>query len=83
MKYRIASKISMAMSDDLILLSTKHLLRSQKARILKRESLRLFNPVIEFGDDGDDFIMNRKTLRATYDAFKVPRIVKNFLLKKK
>ena len=83
MRYRIVGKVSMAMPDDLILEYSKNMLRTQRDRVLRKESLRLFNPVVEFGDNGDDFVMHKKTLMATYDAFKVPRIVKNMLLKKK
>lgn len=43
------------------------------------KSLRLFNPVVQIGLNGDDFVKNINTVRILFDAYKIPRFLKKRL----
>lgn len=50
---------------------------------LRGESLRLFFKEVQFFEqNGDNFIKNEVTVRATFLGYKVPRFIKLMLLKK-
>lgn len=52
-------------------------------RLLKKNSLRLITPwKVRCGYDGDDFVRDVFTCVGTSFAVKVPRIIKNMLLKR-
>lgn len=70
-----------AISDPMtkFMLEANH--RSDITNALKRNSLRLMNCNVSIAQDGDDFIKNVITVLRQYEAYKVPRYLKNHLLK--
>lgn len=49
--------------------------------IYLKKGIRLMNPIIKSGYGGEDFINNSFTVVTTWTAYKIPRFLKNFLLK--
>lgn len=83
MKYATYNKVTNEALKDFKLMEfflINEVKRVKVSNLLK--SIRLMNPVIEIGYNGDDFIKNTQTMVIRFDAYKVPRIIKNSLLKK-
>lgn len=50
-------------------------------RLLKKKSIRVLKWNMQTGLHGDDFIQNTFTVLFTGKGYKIPRIIKNMLLK--
>jgi hypothetical protein len=76
MRYAQHLKINKAMIEDTDF-TTSLLFReiNRIRRRMRQASKVVFNPTIELGHDGPDFMNDMVTARITYKAFKAPRIV--------
>jgi hypothetical protein len=81
MRYAIVHKFPMDIDDDSAIKIGKGLVKKKKEEVLKSKSLRLMNDKAVVGLDGDDFVKARKTLKVSFDAYKVLRIIKRRLIK--
>jgi hypothetical protein len=83
MEWIIYNKIPKELFTD-INVSAKLVSEMNKYEKLKMllKSIRLINPVIQFGEDFNDFEKNLTSMVITYNAYKIPRIIKSHLLKK-
>jgi hypothetical protein len=87
MKGRIKAGILMRYSQELTAdeEAFKSMLKKdfqrEKRRLIKRDSIRVLNWNMQSGYNADDFMLNMISVVYTGWAYKIPRIVKNLLLK--
>lgn len=60
----------------------KNLFLTYRKRHLRIGRL-LINPIVDVGLSGEDFTRNRNSYRISFDCYRIPRFLKNHLLKKK
>lgn len=83
MKDVIYFKVSKELGTDLLAKKVRSEYIIRKEQLLLK-SKRAINPIVTLYDqDGDSFIKNELTVVIKYQAFKIPRIVKQLLNKKK
>lgn len=80
MKYASFIRMPKKIAEDapMAAMLIKHDISKRKKKLLK-ESVRLMNPEVQMGIDGDDFIKERITIKIGFDAYRIPRIIKNKL----
>jgi hypothetical protein len=81
MRYAFLHKVPLELSDETMVKILCGLISRNKKQSLLKKSLRLMDGFVQIGFDGQDFIMARKTVKVSFHAYKVPRIIKSYLLK--
>lgn len=81
MSYAFLHKVPLELPDETVIKIVCGLISRNKKQSLLKKSLRLMNGFVQVAFYGQDFMMARKTVKVSFDPYKVPRIIKSYLLK--